>query len=235
MPSKHTQHSVQSHLYLVPGCLGRRSGGGCSVNIFLALGALSSFSDVCFFALTPLYFIFNNLYYKKSIVSLCVCGWVGLWRCPSRRRYLNESQTGHCPWRAGWSLHVAGYAEQSEVWVTHRAKRGVGFAMCGRVTKPSEARCGLRNASNNKKNAGLVYFVNWVFRMNQIGPNCVGLPDVNLHPCLVDVPYNHLSDGIRIRYLFIIILLEESCMFHEQFSNSKLKSLELFGDLFIPD
>ena len=55
-------------------------------------------------------------------------------------------RAGHCTWRAGAgrakrgvgyapsearSLHVAGYAERSEVW----------------VRKPSETRCGLRNAS----------------------------------------------------------------------------------------
>ena len=87
-------------------------------------------------------------------VGLWVCDCVAVWLCGGVRGLKIQEivvwsgqWAGHCTWRAGAgraqrglgyapsearSLHVAGYDEQSEVW----------------VWKPSEARCGLRNASS---------------------------------------------------------------------------------------
>ena len=85
-----------------------------------------------------------------------VCGWVfggvcvcvrGLWRCPGLKIQEIVVWSGHGRVTArGGRVR----AERSEVWVIHRAKQG----HCTWRDMPSEARCGLHNASLYKKWAG---------------------------------------------------------------------------------
>ena len=65
-----------------------------------------------------------------------VCGWLaGCVRADDISIKFRRARAGHSTRRARWP---------SAARSLHRAELGVGFAMCGRVTKPSEARCGLR-------------------------------------------------------------------------------------------